>query len=86
MPIAVLVLVAGQFLAGFWYVSKVDSKVAELDKLTSKHDIKIDTIERDARLIDGRLVRIEANSEAQLRIMQRLERIVDATREPAARP
>jgi low affinity Fe/Cu permease len=80
VPVAIIVVLIGQFLLGLWFIAKLDSKVEEQASRLAKTEAQIMTIDREAREFGNRIVRIEEKSSAMLTILQRLERVLDGRR------
>lgn len=80
VPVAIILVLIGQFLGGLWFISKLDSRLEDQDKRLVKAEAQIGVIDKDAREAAGRLIRVEEKSTAMLAILQRLERALDDMR------
>lgn len=80
VPVAIILVIVGQFFGGLWFASKLDSRVEDQDKRLLKAEAQIGTIDRDAREASGRLIRLEEKMSAMLAILQRVERALEADR------
>ncbi len=77
VPVAIILVLVGQFFGGLWFMSKLDSRVEDQDKRLIRAEAQIGTIDRDAREATGRLIRLEEKMTAMLSILQRLERALE---------
>ena len=82
VPVAIIVVLVGQFLGGLWFISKLDSRLEDQDKRLLKAEAQIGVIDKDAREAGGRLIRLEEKMSAMLAILQRVERALEADRPP----
>ena len=80
VPVAIIVVLVGQFLLGLWFIAKLDSKVEEQAARLAKTEAQVSVIDREAREFGNRIVRIEEKSSSMLTILQRLERVLDGRR------
>ena len=80
VPVAIIVVLVGQFLLGLWFIAKLDSKVEEQSSRLAKTEAQISVIDREAREFGNRIVRIEEKTSSMLTILQRLERVLDGRR------
>lgn len=80
VPVAIIVVLVGQFLLGLWFIAKLDSKVEEQAARLSKTEAQISVIDREAREFGNRIVRIEEKTSSMLTILQRVERLIDGRR------
>jgi len=80
VPVAIIVVLVGQFLLGLWFIAKLDSKVEEQAARLAKTEAQVSVIDREAREFGNRIVRIEEKTSSMLTILQRLERVLDGRR------
>jgi low affinity Fe/Cu permease len=80
VPVAIIVVLVGQFLLGLWFIAKLDSKVEEQAARLAKTEAQVNVIDREAREFGNRIVRIEEKTSSMLTILQRLERVLDGRR------
>lgn len=80
VPVAIIVVLIGQFLGGMWFLAKLDSKIEEQATRLAKTEAQILTIDREAREFGNRIARIEEKTSSMLTILQRLERVLDGRR------
>jgi hypothetical protein len=80
VPVAIIVVLVGQFLLGLWFIAKLDSKVEEQSSRLAKTEAQISVIDREAREFGNRIARIEEKTSSMLTILQRLERVLDGRR------
>jgi low affinity Fe/Cu permease len=80
VPVAIIVVLIGQFLLGLWFIAKLDSKVEEQAARLAKTEAQVLTIDREAREFGNRIARIEEKTSSMLTILQRLERVLDGRR------
>jgi hypothetical protein len=80
VPVAIIVVLIGQFLLGLWFIAKLDSKVEEQAARLAKTEAQVSVIDREAREFGNRIVRIEEKTSSMLTILQRLERVLDGRR------
>ena len=80
VPVAIIVVLIGQFLLGLWFIAKLDSKVEEQAARLAKSEAQVSVIDREAREFGNRIVRIEEKTSSMLTILQRLERVLDGRR------
>jgi hypothetical protein len=87
VPVAIIVVLIGQFLLGLWFIAKLDSKVEEQASRLAKTEAQISNIDREARDFGNRMARIEEKSSAMLSLLQaieqRLERVLNGRRTEA---
>lgn len=77
VPVAIIVVLIGQFLLGLWFIAKLDSKVEEQAARLAKTEAQVSVIDREAREFGNRIVRIEEKTSSMLTILQRVERLID---------
>lgn len=77
VPVAIIVTLVAQIIGFAWYAAKLDARVEEQGVRLAKTEAQIVVIDRDARDVSTRLVRVEEKIGAVLDIARRLERIVD---------
>lgn len=84
VPVAIIVVLIGQFLLGLWFIAKLDSKVEEQAARLARTEAQVVVIDREARDFGNRMVRIEEKSSATLSLLQaieqRLERVLNGRR------
>jgi low affinity Fe/Cu permease len=80
VPVAIIVVLIGQFLLGLWFIAKLDSKVEEQAARLAKTEAQVSVIDREAREFGNRIARIEEKTSSMLTILQRLERVLDGRR------
>lgn len=86
VPVAIIVVLVGQFFGALWFMSKLDSRVEDQDKRLLKAETQISVIDKDAREAGGRLIRLEEKMSAMLAILQSVERALEADRPAGLRP
>ena len=80
VPVAIILVIIGQFVGGLWFMSKLDSRVEDQDRRLLRAEAQIGSIDKDAREAGGRLIRLEEKMSAMLAILQRVERALEADR------
>lgn len=80
VPVAIVATLFVQLLGFGWYAAKLDARVEEQATRLTKAETQITTIDREAREVSTRLVRVEEKTSAILDIVRRLERAVDGRR------
>lgn len=80
VPVAIILTLFVQLVGFAWYAAKLDALVEEQSLRIAKAEVQITTIDREARDVSTRLVRVEEKTSAILDIVRRLERAVDGRR------
>lgn len=77
VPVAIVATILIQLIGFAWYAAKLDARVEEQALRLNRAETQITSIEREARDVSTRLVRVEEKVGAILDILRRLERAVD---------
>lgn len=77
VPVAIVATILIQLIGFAWYAAKLDARVEEQALRLNRAETQITSIEREARDVSTRLVRVEEKVSAILDILRRLERAVD---------
>ncbi len=80
VPVAIILVLVGQFLGGLWFLAKLDSKIEEQANRIAKTEAQVSIIDREARDFGTRIARIEEKTSSMLTILQRIERFIDSGR------
>ena len=82
VPIALIIMIVLQIAGGVWMASKLDSRVANLEKIDVAHERSIErlTLERDG--IRDRLTRLEESQKASFEILKGLDVKLDRLNRP----
>ena len=80
VPVAIIVVIVGQFLGGLWFMARLDARVEEQATRLAKTEAQISSIDREARDFGTRIARIEEKTSSMLTILQRIERFIDGNR------
>ena len=77
VPVAIVVTILIQLIGFAWYAAKLDARVDEQAARISRAETQITSIEREARDVSTRLVRVEEKVGSILDILRRLERAIE---------
>ena len=82
VPIALIITIVLQIAGGVWMASKLDSRVANLERIDAVHERSIDrlTLERDG--IRDRLTRLEESQKTSLELLKGLDVKLDRLNRP----
>ncbi len=72
VPVALIVTLCIQAGLGIWWASALDAQQTALTDRVSVLEGRNDKIADQMRAIEGRLARVEANGEAQLKALERI--------------
>lgn len=73
IPVAVVITLVSQFLGFAWYASRLESRVATLEEKVVLADQKAQALDKDARGVIERVIRMEEQTRAIYEIVRRLD-------------
>lgn len=73
IPVAVVITLLGQFLGFAWYASRLESRVSMLEEKIILADQKAQALDKDARGVIERVIRMEEQTRAIYEIVRRLD-------------
>lgn len=76
VPLALVFAMFGQVVGFAWYASKLDSRIENLEARQHEARQRLEGVDRDAKDVYGRLVRLEEKQGAMLEILHRIERVL----------
>lgn len=80
VPLAIILAMAGQVMLAIWYASKIDSRIENLESRQVEARERLAGVDREAKDVYGRLVRLEEKQSATLEILHRIERAIAPAR------
>lgn len=77
VPVAIIFAMIVQVLGYVWFAAKQDARLDDLDRRTGRTETQITQMDREARLVGDRLIRLEEKSANILAVVTRVERALD---------
>lgn len=82
IPAAFLFALLAQVAGFVWYASRLDARIGFLEVRQMEARERLTTVDREAKDVFGRLVRLEEKQSATLEILHRIERQLSPSRAP----
>lgn len=74
VPLAIVFALLAQLVGFAWYAARLDSRIENLETRQQENKELLTSVDREARDVFGRLVRLEEKQSTTLEILQRIER------------